>query len=157
MGTSVVDIQEILKMLPHRYPFLMVDKVIQMELGKSLIAIKNITANEPCFTGHFPEKPVFPGVLILEALAQAAGILSCKTRLESGEMSRDKRYLLLFAGVNNVRFKRLVIPGDQLQLNIEIKRHRKDFATFKASATVDGELACEAELLTAIKEVAHEQ
>ncbi len=146
-----IDIFEIYKLLPHRYPFLMVDRVTDYEVGKSLIAYKNITANEPCFTGHFPEYPVFPGVLILEALAQAAGILTFKTNEAWKNNSGD--YLYLFAGVNKARFKRMVIPGDVLKLEIEVLRHRKDFGIFKAIATVDGVVACEAELLSARKEV----
>lgn len=145
------DIFEIYKLLPHRYPFLMVDRVTAYEAGKWLTAYKNVTANEPCFAGHFPEHPVFPGVLMLEALAQAAGILTFKTN-EALENNKGD-YLYLFAGVNKARFKRMVIPGDVLKLEVEVLRHRKDFGIFKATATVDGFVACEAELLSARKEV----
>tara|TARA_R110000868_G_scaffold84822_6_gene238976 strand:- start:52333 stop:52833 length:501 start_codon:yes stop_codon:yes gene_type:complete len=150
-----IEIYDIYKMLPHRYPFLMVDRVTDLVIAKSLSGYKNITANEPCFTGHFPEYPVFPGVLTLEALAQAAGILSIKTNATLEE--NDKDYLYLFAGVNKARFKRMVSPGDKLDLYIEVKRYRKDFALFTAIASVDGEIACEAELLSGRREITSER
>lgn len=150
MQLSSIEINEILKILPHRYPFLMVDRVSHLELDKSIEAIKNVTANEPCFTGHFPDNPVFPGVLILEGLAQAAGILF----LKSTEKVRDplKKYLYLYGGLDKVRFKRLVTPGDQLVLKVEIIKTRGGFATFAAKALVQGELACTAELFMATKQ-----
>jgi len=137
-----LDIEAILAVLPHRYPFLLVDRVESFTIEKSLTAIKNVTANEPIFTGHFPGNPVFPGVLIIEALAQAAGILSIISHEERGFTEKNMRYLYLFAGIDKARFTRLIRPGDQMILNIEVEKHRKGFGRFKASALVDGEVAC---------------
>lgn len=155
-SATALDIKEILSCLPHRHPFLLIDRIICWEAGKSLLAIKNVSVNEPCFTGHFPENPIFPGVLIIEALAQAAGVLAFKTAALPGTNQPAKKYLYVLAGIDKARFKRLVIPGDQLQLNIELLRGRQNFALFKAVATVAGELACSAELLTAIKALPHD-
>ncbi len=136
------DIEAIKKYLPHRYPFLMVDRVLEVIPGKSITAIKNITANEPQFTGHFPRMTVMPGVLMVEAMAQASGILTYVTReiVPEGE-------LYFLAGIDNVRFKRLVIPGDQLRLYVELTKHRLDVWKFIGTATVDGEVACTAEFM----------
>lgn len=142
----MIDIQKIIKHLPHRYPFLLVDRVIKFDPESlSLTAIKNVTINEPFFTGHFPEFPVMPGVLILEALAQAAGIII----LESDPSITAEKYLFLFVGVDEVRFKRMVIPGDQLQLDVALVRHKKDLFKFEGVATVSGEVACSAQIMTA--------
>lgn len=142
---KVVEIEEIMQLLPHRYPFLMVDRVVDFEEGKWLTAIKNVSVNEPCFTGHFPEKPIFPGVLILEALAQAMGILAFKThQLQGGT-------LFYFAGVDNARFKKPVVPGDQMKLHVEVITEKRGITRFTATATVDGKLVCEAELMCARK------
>ncbi len=146
---EVITIHEILKILPHRYPFLMIDKVIQMDLGKTITTVRNITANEPCFMGHFPDNPVFPGVLILEALAQASGVLFFKTNEAEGE--DPKKYLYLYAGVDKARFKRVVIPGDELRLHAELVRSRQDVCVFKVTATVEDQIACTAELILARK------
>lgn len=141
-----VDIQEILDLLPHRYPFLMVDRVTDFELGASIKAYKNITINEPCFTGHFPNQPIFPGVLILEAMAQAAGVLGFKTMGKS-----DKLYL--FAGIDSARFKRPVVPGDKLEMDVSLIKERRGIWKFKGSATVDGNEVCCAEFMCAIREM----
>ncbi len=141
----IMDIQEILSLLPHRYPFLLIDKVLEFQEWKSLVAIKNVTVNEPFFTGHFPEQPVMPGVLILEALAQASGIII----LKSDPTLSHKENLFLLVGVDNVRFKRMVVPGDQLQLSVELTRNKQNIFKFQGTATVNGELACTAELMNA--------
>jgi len=146
---SIMDIQEILKYLPHRYPFLLVDKVLEFEHSKSLVAMKNVTFNEPFFTGHFPGNPIMPGVLILEALAQACCVLANK----SLERSDHQNHLYLFAGLDNARFKRVVQPGDQLRLEVEVLKIKSGIYKFGCVATVDGELACSAELITARKEI----
>jgi 3-hydroxyacyl-[acyl-carrier-protein] dehydratase len=137
-------IEEILSLLPHRYPFLLVDRVIDYDKGKFLRAIKNVSVNEPFFQGHFPGKPVFPGVLILEAMAQATGILAFKSvgQLEPGE-------LYYFAAIDNARFKRPVCPGDQMILEVEFLKERRGVARFRGVAKVDGEIACEAEMMCA--------
>ncbi|SES71605.1 3-hydroxyacyl-ACP dehydratase FabZ [Thorsellia anophelis] len=143
-----IDIEEILTLLPHRYPFLLVDRVVSVNLGKSLVAIKNVTFNEPFFQGHFPGKPIFPGVLILEAMAQATGILAFKSvgKLADGE-------LYYFAAIDEARFKRPVMPGDQLVLEVEFIKERRGVARFKGVAKVDGEIACEASMMCARRRV----
>lgn len=142
---NVVEIEEIMQLLPHRYPFLMVDRVVDFEAGKWLTAIKNVSVNEPCFTGHFPQKPIFPGVLILEAMAQAMGLLAFKTHeLEGGS-------LFYFAGIDNARFKKPVVPGDQMTLHVEVITEKRGVTRFTGTATVDGKLVCEAELMCARK------
>lgn len=135
-------VNEIKKFLPHRYPFLLVDKVIDYEEGKNITAIKSVTVNEEFFLGHFPEIPVMPGVLIIEALAQAAGILYFLTT-KAEKTPADVFYL---AGINNAKFKKAVIPGDQITLCAEIVGHKLDLWLFNVKATVDGKLACSAEL-----------
>ena len=136
------DIHDILKYLPHRYPFLLIDRIESLDPGKSVTALKNITYNEPYFTGHFPELPVMPGVLILEAMAQAAGILI---------LDRKNPSLFLFAGIDNARFKQMVSPGDQLHLHITLVRGRQDVWKFHGEATVNNKLVCEADLILAKK------
>lgn len=143
-----MNINDIIKRLPHRYPFLLVDKVIFIEPEKRLVALKNVTMNEPFFVGHFPVKPVMPGVLILEALAQACGILMYPD--QDGQANQNTLHYL--AGVDKARFKRIVEPGDQLQLDIELIRIKQEVCKFKGVATVDGELVCSAELLSAKKD-----
>ncbi len=142
---GIMDIHEILKYLPHRYPFLLIDRVIEMTEGESLVAIKNVSINEAHFVGHFPGRPVMPGVLILEALAQAAGVLAYK----STNTSPSDGTLYLFAGIDNARFRRVVEPGDQLRLEVKVLRARREMWKLSGSAFVDGELACSAELLSA--------
>ncbi len=142
---SIMDIQGILKYLPHRYPFLLIDRVLEFEMNKSLVAIKNVTVNEPFFIGHFPGQPVMPGVLILEALAQASGIII----LKSDPTLTHEENLFLLVGIDNARFKRMVVPGDQLRLDVELVRNKRDIYKFQGIATVDGEVACSAELMNA--------
>ncbi|CRK85800.1 3-hydroxyacyl-[acyl-carrier-protein] dehydratase FabZ [Candidatus Providencia siddallii] len=139
-----LNIEEILELLPHRYPFLLVDRVLNFKKGKSLRAVKNISFNEMLFQGHFPGKPIFPGVLILEAMAQATGILAFKS---SGKLEQDELYY--FAAINNARFKRPVLPGDQMILEVEFIKERRGVARFKGIAKVDGEIVCEAEMMCA--------
>lgn len=142
---SEMYIEEIRKFLPHRYPFLLVDRVIECTPGESITAIKNISVNEPQFTGHFPNQAIMPGVLIIEALAQATGLLGFRTMSE--EPSDDILYMLV--GVDNVRFKRQVVPGDQLTLKAKIERRSKVIWKFSCEASVDGELCTAANLLCA--------
>ena len=145
-----IDIRGIMKLLPHRYPFLLVDRVLDIEIGKRIRAIKNVTANEQFFVGHFEQYPVMPGVRIIEALAQAAGILAIKTH--DGDV-RQENALYFFVGIDNARFKRQVVPGDQLVFEVEMLRVARGIGTFSARALVDGEVACEAELMCARREI----
>ncbi len=140
-----MDIHDVLEHLPHRYPFLLVDKVIDFEPGKSLLALKNVTYNEPQFTGHFPQKPILPGVLVIEALAQATGILAYKTT--DTKPNGDSLYYLV--GIDNARFKRPVNPGEQLMLKVEVIKNMRGVWKFKAVATVDDNLVASAELMCA--------
>ena len=144
---SIIDINEIKKYIPHRYPFLLVDRIIELEVGKRVVGLKNVTVNEPFFPGHFPHSPVMPGVLIIEALAQAAAVLAFKTE----GTGPDENSMVYFASVDNVRFKRPVVPGDQLILEAEIVRTIRNIWKFKAIARVEGEVATEAEFMCAIK------
>ncbi len=144
-----MDIHEILQYLPHRYPFLLIDRVVEVVPGKSIHAYKNITINEPFFVGHFPHHPVMPGVLIMEALAQAAGVLSFKTE----DKKPTQNDVFYFAGIDDARFKRPVMPGDQLHLHVEIERQMRGVWKFKAEARVDGQLAAEARLMCAKREL----
>jgi 3-hydroxyacyl-[acyl-carrier-protein] dehydratase len=146
----MMDIHEILKLLPHRYPFLLVDRVTAIEKGKTIRAIKNVTINEPFFTGHFPHRPVMPGVLMLEALAQAAALLSFATE---GKAPDDKT-VYYFAGIDAARFKRPIEPGDQLVLNVEVLRVKAGIYKYKGTVHVGEELACEAELMCTMRTVA---
>ena len=141
-----MDIQDIKEYLPHRYPFLLVDRVLEVEPGKRLLAIKNVTYNEPFFTGHFPAVPIMPGVLIIEALAQATGLLA--GRSVEGLMGKGRTYYLV--GLDKVRFKRMVRPGDTLRLEVQFDKIRMGIGKGKGVATVDGQLACEAELIFAL-------
>ncbi|AQQ68067.1 3-hydroxyacyl-[acyl-carrier-protein] dehydratase FabZ [Microbulbifer agarilyticus] len=145
----MMDVQEIRQYLPHRYPFLLVDRVVELEEGKSIKGYKNISINEEVFNGHFPEVPIFPGVMIVEALAQVSGILGFKTL---GQKPEDG-YLYLFAGIDNVRFKRQVVPGDRLQLESEVVSERRGIWKFAGKASVDGELAASANILCAVKKI----
>lgn len=145
-----MDISEVLEHLPHRYPFLLVDRVIDFEPGKSIHAYKNVTINEPFFVGHFPNFPVMPGVLITEAMAQAAGILSFKTL----GVKPDNSFLFYLVGVDRARFKKPVTAGDQLHLHVQIQRQMRNIWTYKAEAKVDGEIVAEAGLMCAKRELA---
>ncbi|HEX6705480.1 MAG TPA: 3-hydroxyacyl-ACP dehydratase FabZ [Albitalea sp.] len=145
----MMDIHEILKKLPHRYPILMVDRVLELEKGKRIKAIKNVTINEPFFEGHFPYRPVMPGVLMLEALAQAAALLS----FESLGRVPDEKTVYYFAGIDGARFKRPVEPGDQLILDVELLRHKAGIFKYHARGLVGQELAVEAELMCTMRNV----
>ena len=145
----VMDVKEIREYLPHRYPFLLVDKVTDLKLGESITAIKNVSVNEPFFNGHFPDMPVMPGVLIVEAMAQAAGILGFKTQ----DKTPADGSIYLFVGVDNVRFKRQVVPGDQLELKVNYVSDRRGIWKFDCSSFVDGQLAASASILCADKKV----
>ncbi|MGL4448245.1 3-hydroxyacyl-ACP dehydratase FabZ [Shewanella sp.] len=147
---NTMDITEILQYLPHRYPFLLIDRVLDYTPGESLQAIKNVTINEPFFQGHFPVQPVMPGVLILEAMAQATGLLAFKT------MSDDvppPGVLYYFAGIDNARFRKVVVPGDQIQFDVKMIKERRGIGVFYAEAKVDGEVACTAEIMCARREI----
>ena len=138
-----IDIHRIREILPHRYPFLLVDRVLDYTLGESLTAIKNITFNEPFFQGHFPERPVFPGVLILEALAQASALLAS----HSDEAETEEQIILLFAGIDSARFKRPVEPGDQLMLKVRQTNYRRKIWKYSTKATVEGKLVASADVM----------
>jgi 3-hydroxyacyl-[acyl-carrier-protein] dehydratase len=140
-----MDIQEVMRRLPHRYPFLLVDRVLECESGKAIRAIKNVTINEPFFTGHFPNRPVFPGVMILEALAQTAGILAFVT---AGVYPEEKRELY-FVGIDKARFRKPVLPGDQLILKATLERSLRGIWKFSTTAEVDGVEVTSAEMMVA--------
>jgi 3-hydroxyacyl-[acyl-carrier-protein] dehydratase len=142
-----LDIHTIKQYLPHRYPMLLVDRVLDWEAGKTITAIKNVTANEEFFNGHFPHKPVMPGVLMIEAMAQTAAILSFLTM----DVKPDENSVVYFVGIDNARFKRPVEPGDQLVMNVEILRVARGIWKYKAVASVDGQTAVEAELMCTIR------
>jgi 3-hydroxyacyl-[acyl-carrier-protein] dehydratase len=136
-----MDIQKIQSLLPHRYPFLLVDRVVECEPGRRLVAIKNVTVNEPFFQGHFPSKPVMPGVLLIEAMAQATGLLA----MESADVPKEAIYYLV--GVDKARFKQPVVPGDQVRLEVEVLKHRRDIWVFTAEAKVGDNIAASAEIM----------
>ena len=146
---TVLDIHQILKKLPHRYPILLVDRVLELEKHKRILALKNVTINEPFFMGHFPHRPVMPGVMILEALAQAAALLS----FESTGKQVDDNTVVYFVGIDGARFKRPVEPGDQLMLEASIERAKAGIYKYKARASVGGETAAEAELMCTVRTV----
>ena len=145
----MMDIHQILRKLPHRYPFLLVDRVLEVEKGKRIVALKNVTINEPFFGGHFPHRPVMPGVLMLEALAQAAALLAFETL----GTTLDDNTVYYFVGIDGARFKRPVEPGDQLTLDVSLDRMRSGIFKFKARALVGTELAVEAELMCTMRTV----
>jgi 3-hydroxyacyl-[acyl-carrier-protein] dehydratase len=145
----MMDIHQILKQLPHRYPILLVDRVLELEKGKRIKALKNVSINEPFFNGHFPHRPVMPGVLMLEALAQAAALLAFDTL----GVTPDDKTVYYFAGIDGARFKRPVEPGDQLMLHVELARMKSGIFKFKARATVAEELAVEAELICTMRSI----
>ncbi|HSH53963.1 MAG TPA: 3-hydroxyacyl-ACP dehydratase FabZ [Methylotenera sp.] len=144
-----MDIHEILEHLPHRYPFVLIDRVVSLELGKEITAIKNVSVNEPYFPGHFPYHPVMPGVLIVEAMAQAAAILSFKTM--DTKPSDDSVYY--FAGIDSARFKKPVSPGDQIILNVKIDRILKGIWKYSGVARVDGTVVAEAQMMCILKAI----
>jgi 3-hydroxyacyl-[acyl-carrier-protein] dehydratase len=143
----MIDIKEIMGMLPHAYPFLLVDRILEVEPGKRVVGIKNVTYNEPFFPGHFPGRPIMPGVLIVEAMAQTAGVLIFYSLPED-----ERKKTVFFLGIDNVRFRKPVIPGDQLRMELEITRHRQAIWGFKGKAFVDGNVVAEGELLAMIGE-----
>ncbi|MCG1021389.1 MULTISPECIES: 3-hydroxyacyl-ACP dehydratase FabZ [Sutcliffiella] len=139
----MLDINEIKEIIPHRYPFLLVDRIIEIEEGQRAIGLKNVTANEEFFNGHFPQFPVMPGVLIVEALAQVGAVAMLKKEENKGRLA-------FFTGIDNCRFKRQVVPGDQLRLEVEMTRVRGSIGKGKGTATVDGQLVCELEMMFAL-------
>ncbi|MCP4747075.1 MAG: 3-hydroxyacyl-ACP dehydratase FabZ [Desulfobacteraceae bacterium] len=141
-----LDVVEIMNNLPHRYPFLLVDRILNLEPGKSVTGLKNVTMNEPFFRGHFPKKPIMPGVLIVEAMAQTAGVLAVKTMAEEGS-----GVLMYFMGMDNVKFRKQVVPGDQLIMELEIIKQRSKIMKFTGLAKVDEQVAVEAQLMATIE------
>jgi beta-hydroxyacyl-ACP dehydratase FabZ len=140
----MVGIEEIMRLLPHAYPFLLVDRILEIEHAKRIVGIKNVTFNEPFFQGHFPGKPIMPGVLMVEALAQTGGILAFKSFPE-------KTGSVFFLGIDNARFRRPVVPGDQLKLVVEVVKFKRDIWVFEGKATVDEEVAVEARIMAMLK------
>lgn len=148
VSKTTFDIRDIMGLLAHRYPFLLVDRVLSYEKGKTLTALKNVTYNEPFFVGHFPLVPTMPGVLMLEAMAQACGILAV---LDTG-IRPESGMILYFAGIDNARFKRPVVPGDQLTFHVELEKQKRNLWKFKTRAMVGDELACEADMMCVLKD-----
>lgn len=146
----MMDIHQILKQLPHRYPILLVDRVLDIEKGKSIRALKNVSINEPFFTGHFPHRPVMPGVLMLEAMAQAAALLAFDTL----GVTPDDKTVYYFAGIDGARFKRPVEPGDQLVMDVTLERMKAGIFKFKGTTRVGEDVACEAELMCTMRTIA---
>ncbi|MFI4918211.1 MAG: 3-hydroxyacyl-ACP dehydratase FabZ [Legionellales bacterium] len=146
---EIIDINKIFSLLPHRYPFILVDRVLDYEKFNFLTAIKNVTINEPFFTGHFPGNPIMPGVLMIEALAQASAILSSLSR----EPKEGYEVLYFFAGIDNAKFKQIVTPGDQLRLEVKLTGRKRDFWRVHGEAYVGDKLACTADLLSAAKDI----
>jgi 3-hydroxyacyl-[acyl-carrier-protein] dehydratase len=142
-----LDVLGIQDLLPHRYPFLLVDRVTALDAGVSIVAYKNVTVNEPFFNGHFPGKPVMPGVLIIEALAQAGGLLTLLSAMDDGNARPEKRFYLV--KIDNARFNKMVVPGDQLVLEVVLKRTIRNMAQYEATARVDGGIVASAEILCA--------
>lgn len=146
---EAMEIREILEHLPHRYPFLLIDRVLELEVGKRILGLKNVTMNEPYFTGHFPGNPVMPGVLIVEALAQAAGILSFKTM----QRRPDSNSVIYFAAIDGARFKKPVVPGDQVKLEVIMRRLVRGVGKFDCRAVVGEAVVAEAQIMAALREV----
>lgn len=146
--TSVnFDIRDVMRLLPHRYPFLLVDRVVEHDVGKRIVCLKNVTYNENFFVGHFPGLPTMPGVLILEALAQASGILA----VLKSSLRADSGLILYFAGIDNCRFKKPVVPGDQLHLHAELEKQKRDLWKFHTRAMVGSSVVCEADMMCVLK------
>ena len=141
----MIDINEIIQLLPHRYPFLLVDKLVEFEPSKRAVGIKNVTVNEPFFTGHFPDKPIMPGVLIVEAMAQTGGVLAFKS-------FPGMKGSVLFIGIDNARFRRPVIPGDQIKMVVEVVKHKREIWVFEGKAFVGEELVAEARIMAMLKQ-----
>ncbi|MEO8021461.1 MULTISPECIES: 3-hydroxyacyl-ACP dehydratase FabZ [unclassified Polaromonas] len=146
----MMDIHQILKQLPHRFPFLLVDRVLELDKGKRIKALKNVTINEPFFTGHFPHRPVMPGVLMLEAMAQVAALLA----FDMQGVTPDDKTVYYFAGIDGARFKRPVEPGDQLIMELTLDRLKAGVFKFKGTAHVEGNMVCEAELMCTMRTIA---
>lgn len=142
----MIDIQEIMNTLPHRYPFLLVDKIVEMEVGKRVVGIKNVTINEPFFQGHFPGRPIMPGVLILEAMAQVAGVMALK--LVPPDQVKNK--VLFFMTIDKAKFRKPVVPGDQIRFEMDVLKLRSNIVNFKGQAIVDGAVAAEAEMMAMV-------
>jgi len=140
----MIDINEIIRLMPHSYPFLLVDRILELEPEKRAVGIKNVTYNEPFFTGHFPQRPIMPGVLILEAMAQTGGVLAFKS-------FPDAKGTVFFTGIDDARFRRPVIPGDQLKFVVDVVRHRREIWVFEAKAYVDNDIAAEARIMAMLK------
>jgi 3-hydroxyacyl-[acyl-carrier-protein] dehydratase len=140
---GTLDARAIMQVLPHRYPFLLVDRILEIEPGKRIVGLKNVTANEPHFTGHFPERPIMPGVLIVEAMAQVGAVLMLQEAAHQNKLA-------VLAGIDGMRFRRMVVPGDQLRIEITVLKFRGGIGKVAASATVDGALVTEGELLFSI-------
>ncbi|HOP86095.1 MAG TPA: 3-hydroxyacyl-ACP dehydratase FabZ [Syntrophorhabdaceae bacterium] len=140
-----IDIHEIIRLLPHSYPFLLVDRILDYEHGKRIVGIKNVTYNEPFFQGHFPGRPIMPGVLIVEAMAQAGGVLAFKS-------FPDLKGSVFFIGIDNARFRKPVVPGDQLRLIVEVVRHKKELWVFNGEAFVGDEMVAEARIMAMLKQ-----
>ncbi len=145
----MMDIHQILKQLPHRYPFVMVDRVLELEKGVRIKALKNVTINEPFFMGHFPRHPVMPGVLMLEAMAQAAALLA----FDAMGVTTDETTVYYFAGIDSARFKRPVVPGDQLIMDVTVMRNKGGIFKFRGVTRVDENIACEAELMCTMRTI----
>jgi beta-hydroxyacyl-ACP dehydratase FabZ len=141
-----MNILEIMSLLPHRYPFLLVDRIVEMEIGKRVVGIKNVTINEPFFQGHFPGQPIMPGVLILEAMAQVGGVMALKTVPEDQVKSK----VIYFMTIDKAKFRKPVMPGDQIRFEMEVTRMRSNVVSFKGQAVVDGTVAAEAEMMAMI-------
>lgn len=148
MSKTTFDIRDIMGLLAHRYPFLLVDRVLSYDKGKTLTALKNVTYNEPFFVGHFPLVPTMPGVLMLEAMAQSCGLLAV---LDTG-IRPESGMILYFAGIDNARFKRPVVPGDQLTFHVELDKQKRSLWKFRTRAMVGDELACEADMMCVLKD-----
>ncbi len=146
---TIDDVREIVKYLPHRYPFLLIDRVLEFNANRSLRGLKNVTANEPIFTGHFPQAPVYPGVLILETMAQASALLAFKSL--GGYPPPETLYLLV--GIDKARFKQQIVPGDQIIVDVEVIKEKRGIWKFDAKATIAGSLACSAEVMIAKNEI----
>ena len=141
----MIDINEIMQLMPHSYPFLLVDRIIEFEPAKRVVGIKNVTFNEPFFTGHFPGRPIMPGVLIVEALAQTGGVLAFKS-------FPDKKGLVFFTGIDDARFRKPVIPRDQIKLVLEVVKHRREIWVFEGKAYVDNDIVAEARIMAMLKQ-----
>lgn len=144
----MIGIKEIQEMLPHRYPFLLIDRILEMEVNKRIVGIKNVTINEPFFQGHFPGHPIMPGVLLLEAMAQTGGVLAMRSALEEGMDIKTK--VIYFMTIDKAKFRKPVVPGDQVRFELDQIKDRGNIRGFKATALVDGAIVAEAELMAMI-------